>query len=471
MFSIERRQPTFQTAAVSHARSFHDVASIVSRIGFRVVACLVVLVGLMGGGASAATGNSIRKIVVFQSGISAQVQQQVVARSGSRVLSLLSLINGVAIELPTESAVQALVALQADPTVMGVYDDLTNSGQDGGGDNVIVITPADPPTQEFYPWGLDTIHVPDVHQEVRGLKGSGVIVAMLDTGIDTNHPDLSKSIKGGYNAMAGQDSRNYRDDNGHGTHMAGIIAARMNRLGVVGVAYQAQIVAVKVLDQYGNGRLSDLINGLGWISTNKIRVVNMSLGFSEESPLLEQAIQRLYEAGVIMVASAGNGGTTCAQDGGGDDGGGDDGGGDGMAQDGGGDDGGGDAGCQTSQKAVHYPARYPWVISVAATNGDDKVTGYSQSGKVDVAAPGGSQSGPRIFSTNKGGGYGWGSGTSQAAAHVTGALALVLQKNLKMSYEEAMTLLQETARDLGEPVERQGAGLIDVEAMMKALKR
>ena len=79
--------------------------------------------------------------------------------------------------------------------------------------------------------------------------------------------------------MAGQDSRNYRDDNGHGTHMAGIIAARMNRLGVVGVAYQAQIVAVKVLDQYGNGRLSDLINGLGWISTNKIRIVNMSLGF------------------------------------------------------------------------------------------------------------------------------------------------------------------------------------------------
>jgi len=431
----------------------------------------VVLVGLMGGGASVATGNSIRKIVVFQAGISAQVQQQVVARSGSRVLSLLSLINGVAIELPTESAAQALVALQADPTVVGVYDDLTNSGQDGGGDNVIVITPADPPTQEFYPWGLDTIHVPDVHQEDPGLKGSGVIVAILDTGIDMNHPDLSKSIKGGYNAMAGQDSRNYQDDNGHGTHMAGVIAARMNHLGVVGAAYQAQIVAVKVLDQYGNGHLSDLLNGLGWISTNKIRVVNMSLGFSEDSPLLEQAIQRLYEAGVIMVASAGNGGTTCAQDGGGDDGGGDDGGGDGIAQDGGGDDGGGDADCQTSQKAVHYPARYPWVISVAATNGDDKVTGYSQSGKVDVAAPGGSQSGPRIFSTNKGGGYGWGSGTSQAAAHVTGALALVLQKNPKMSYEEAMTLLQETARDLGEPVERQGAGLIDVEAMIKALKR
>jgi subtilisin family serine protease len=244
--------------------------------------------------------------------------------------------------------------------------------------------------------------------------------------------------------------------------MAGIIAARMNGLGIVGAAYQAQIVAVKVLDQYGRGRLSDLINGLGWVRSNKVKVVNMSLGFSETSPLLERAIQSLYEVGTIMVASAGNGGNTCAQDGGGDDGGGDD---------GGGDDGGGDTGCQPATSDVNYPARYPWVISVAATNGDDKITGYSQSGKVDVAAPGGSQSGPRIFSTNKGGGYGWGSGTSQAAAHVTGALTLVFQKNAKLSFNQTMKLLEATARDLGEPEERQGFGLIDVEAMVKALKQ
>jgi hypothetical protein len=149
MLSIARRLPTFQAAAVNHARSSHDVASVISRVSLRVVGCLVVLVGLMAGGASAATGNSIRKIVVFQAGTSVQVQRQVVARSGSRVLNLLPLIDGVAIELLPENAVQALVALQADPTVAGVYDDLTNSGQDGGGDNVIVITPADPPTQEF----------------------------------------------------------------------------------------------------------------------------------------------------------------------------------------------------------------------------------------------------------------------------------------------------------------------------------
>jgi subtilisin len=471
MLFIAHRQPTFQAATASHARSSHVTSSFVRRVGLRAVTCLIVLVGLMSGGAPAATSNGVRKIVVFQDGISPQTQRQAVERSGGRALNLLSLINGVAIELPIEGVAQALAALQADSNVIGIYDDPANSGQDGGGDNVIVITPADPPTQEFYPWGLDAIHVPDVHQEEPGLKGSRVTVAVLDTGIDIHHADLSKGIKGGYNALADRDSRGYQDDNGHGTHMAGIIAARMNRLGVVGAAYQAQLVAVKVLDQDGNGRLSDLINGLGWIRANKIKVVNMSLGFSEASPLLEQAIQRLYEAGVIMVASAGNGGTACAQDGGGDDGGGDDGGGDDGGGDGIAQDGGGDTVCQTSPKAVHYPARYPWVISVAATNGDNKVTEYSQSGKVDVAAPGGSQSGPRIFSTNKGGGYGLGSGTSQAAAHVTGALALMLQKNPEMSFEEVMALMQETARDLGEPVERQGAGLIDVEAMIKARKR
>jgi subtilisin family serine protease len=443
------------------------VISRIRRTSLKAIACSGIALGLLGGGSAAADEDGLRKIVLFHPGTSDQVQQQVVARSESRVLNVLSLINGMAIELPAQNAARALADLQAEPAVAGVYDDPSSAGQDGGGDTVIVITPAEPPAEEFYPWGLDTIHVPDVHHEEPGLKGAGVMVAILDTGIDRTHPDLSKSLKGGYNALAGQDPQNYQDDNGHGTHMAGIIAARMNGLGVVGAAYQAQIVAVKVLDQDGHGRLSDLINGLGWVRSNKVKVVNMSLGFSETSPLLERAIQSLYEAGTIMVASAGNGGNTCAQDGGGDDGGGDDGGGD----DGGGDDGGGDTGCQPAKNDVNYPARYPWVISVAATNGDDQITGYSQSGKVDVAAPGGSQSGPRIFSTNKGGGYGWGSGTSQAAAHVTGALTLILQKNTKLSFKQTMKLLQATARDLGEPEERQGFGLIDVEAMVKALKQ
>ena len=170
MLSIVYRQPTFQVAAVSHTRSSHVSSSIISRVGLRVVACLVVLLGLMGGGAFAGTGNSDQEDCCLSGWdfcASATTSGRAERESGA---NLLSLINGVAIELPTQSAAQALAILQADPTVEGVYDDLTNSGQDGGGDNVIVITPADPPTQEFYPWGLDTIHVPDVHQEDPGLK-------------------------------------------------------------------------------------------------------------------------------------------------------------------------------------------------------------------------------------------------------------------------------------------------------------
>ena len=462
MLSFRRRQPPFRIAAVNRARSSTVAPCIVSRVGLRGVVCLVAILGLLGGGVFAGTGDSLRKIVVFQTGTSAQLQRQVVTQSGSQMLNVLPLINGMAIKLPTQSAEQAMAVLQAHPSVIGVYDDPAVAGQDGGGDNVIVITPANPPPEEFYPWGLNAIYVPDVHQEEPGVKGAGVRVAILDTGIDIHHPDLSTNIKGGYNALAGQDPSNYQDDNGHGTHMAGIIAARMNRLGVVGAAYQAQIVAVKVLDQNGNGILSDLISGLGWIHANKIKVVNMSLGFFENHAPLEQAIERLRQSGVIMVASAGNHGVTCAQDGGGDDGGGDD---------GGGDDGGGDSGCQPAQAGVNYPANYLGVISVAATNEYGKVTGYSQSGKVDVAAPGGSKSGWRIFSTNKGGGYGEGSGTSQAAAHVTGAIAMAVQKKSQMSFEEVVTLLQWTSRDLGEPLERQGSGLIDVQAMINALKR
>lgn len=421
----------------------------------------------MGGGAFAAPEDSLHKIVVFHEGTPAQAQQDVVQRSGSRVLNLLSLIHGIAIELPASDPAAALAVLHADPRVAGVYDDLAVVGQDGGGDKVIAITPAEPPPYEFYPWGLEAIFVPEVHQQQPGLKGAGVSIAILDTGIDTTHPDLRKSVKGGYNVLAGQDPKHYRDDNGHGTHMAGIIAARWNDQGVIGAAYQAKLYAVKVLDYQGGGRLSDVINGLGWVRANKIRIVNMSLGFSQDSPLLEQAIARLYERGVIMVASAGNRSTNCAQDGGGDDGGGDS-----VAQDGGGDDGGGDAGCDATPSGVNYPARYPGVIAVAATDSDHRVTDYSRSGlEITIAAPGGSPKGHRIFSTNAGGGYGWGSGSSQAAAHVTGALALALQIKPQMTPDEAMAVLTETAMNLGAPVDHQGAGLIDVEAMIDALTR
>jgi len=183
-------------------------------------------------------------------------------------------------------------------------------------------------------------------------------------------------------------------------------------------------------------------------------LVNLSLGFSTDSLPLQQAIQRLYNSGVIMVASAGN---RCGAD---------------TRQD---DGGGAFCGpaptCTSPLTTVKYPAAYPWVIAVAAIDIANAGTDYSISGAaVDVAAPGGAQASGQILSTNKGGGYGVGYGTSQAAAHVTGAVALALQKQWKQSFEQVRSLLQTTATVLpGFTQQQQGAGLIDAEKKLEAL--
>jgi subtilisin family serine protease len=284
------------------------------------------------------------------------------------------------------------------------------------------------------------------------------MVAILDTGVDPGHPELSPRIIGGYNALAGGGSS--ADDNGHGTHMAGIIAAALNsplQAGITGVAPQTIILPVKVLNQDGAGYLSDVINGLQWVYNNgSPLVINMSLGFSTDSPALQQAIQALYNSGVIMVASAGN---RCAQSPGQDEGGGDCQGGPALV-------------CDPAQTAVRYPAAYPEVMAVVATDFYDDVTAYSLSGlQVAVAAPGGSKAtGIRILSTTTGGGYGWSSGTSQAAAHVTGAVALALQLQPGLSFEEVRSVLQATAVDLKYHPTQQGAGRINVKKLVQALQ-
>jgi subtilisin family serine protease len=192
----------------------------------------------------------------------------------------------------------------------------------------------------------------------------------------------------------------------------------------------------------------------------------MSVGFSNDSDTdfsanghpLKKATQKLDQSGVIMVASAGN---HCAQS---------------PAQDEGGGDncqGGPALTCDPSQTAVKYPAAYSWVLAVVATDVNDQVTAYSlglySGSPVDVAAPGGSKAtGMRILSTSPvlKGSYGWGSGTSQAAAHVTGAVALALQKKPQQSFTEVRSLLQTTA--VHNPPQGD-VGLINVYNMLQAL--
>jgi minor extracellular protease Epr len=236
--------------------------------------------------------------------------------------------------------------------------------------------------------------------------------------------------------------------------MAGIIGAIFNNRGIIGVAPGASLWAVKVLDHNGFGYLSDVLRGMQWVHGTDIRLANISIQFRDNYHPLEAAVQRLREKGVIMVAAAGN---RCSS---------------GPPQEGGGDSVGEGMVCDPAQIDVAYPAAYPGVIAVAATDYYNRVTAYSRSGQaIDIAAPGGSQAtGIRILSTYLGGGYGEGSGTSQSAAHVTGIVALALGLRPWLSFAEALDHLKRTARDLGEPSTEQGAGLSDAEGVVDALR-
>jgi subtilisin len=121
-----------------------------------------------------------------------------------------------------------------------------------------------------------------VRQQWPAVQGTGVTVAVLDTGVDLSHPELGPGVASGYNALDGGGA--YTDNNGHGTHMAGVIAAALNSLGAIGAAPQSGLAAVKVLDYTGAGYASDLINGLQWVKSRGIRLANLSLGFTADTP-------------------------------------------------------------------------------------------------------------------------------------------------------------------------------------------
>jgi len=424
-----------------------------AKLPIRVIVCAFLSLVLIVGGALAQSDNERRKIVIFANGISLERQLRLVKESGSQVLHTLWLIQALAIELPSVAPDLALAILLSSPLVTGVFPDLQSVA-----DGSICIIPELPPVLEDYAWGLQHIYVPEVHTQWPDLQGAGVVVAILDTGIDQTHSDLKNRIGGGYNARAGENPKDYRDYNGHGTHMAGIIAATVNSLGVIGAAPKITLQAVKGLDDTGAGYESDVIEGLQWVYSKSIRLVNMSLGFVDDPLPLRKATQHLYNSGVIIVASAGNRcAITPSQDDGGDD----------DCED------GTAAVCPNPRIGLKYPAAYSWVIAVGASTFLNKVAAYSLTGtQLDILGPGGEQkpSSRSILSTTKDGGYGRGNGTSQAAAHVTGAVGLALQLKPHLTFAEVRGLLQTTAQDLGFKSEEQGAGLINVQKMLETLQ-
>lgn len=267
-------------------------------------------------------------------------------------------------------------------------------------------------------WPLESTKVPISWEN--NYRGDGIKIAIIDTGVDKEHPDLSIKDGACFNTGVKDGCENsFQDDNGHGTHVAGIIGAYNREMPYFGVVPEATIYAIKAMDAEGKGISSDIVKSIEWAIEKEVDIINLSLSTENDSTLLRLAIEKAYDQGILVVAAAGNKGNRSG-----------------------------------SGESVEYPAKYDTVIGVASVNDRHRRSHFSATGKeVEIAAPG-----ERIYSTfpltldedGNPNGYAYHSGTSMAAPYVTGILALYKQQNPNLSHKEIRELLQKNAYDLGQ---------------------
>ncbi|MBE9124958.1 MULTISPECIES: S8 family peptidase [unclassified Coleofasciculus] len=281
-------------------------------------------------------------------------------------------------------------------------------------------------------WNLRSINAESAWDET---KGSGITVAVIDTGISPV-PDLKDTqfVKG-YDFV--NDRVEANDDQGHGTHVAGTVAQSTNNgYGVAGVAYEATLMPLKVLGASGGGTVSDIAEAIKFAADNGADVINMSLGGGGESQLMKEAINYAHSKGVVIVAAAGN----------------------------------------ANQNAAAYPARYPHVIGVSALDSAGSKAPYSNFGAgVDISAPGGSEAGKIVQNTidpktNTAVFLGF-KGTSMAAPHVAGVAALVKASGITEPDEVFQVLQQSSRRIENDSLNHFGSGHLDAAAAVKLALR
>jgi len=337
-------------------------------------------------------------IVGFSAGIPPDIKEKVKSH-GASVISQNADINFVVVDPKGRDKAELMTELRGLPKTAYVEED-------------DIATASFTPNDSLYPnqWGPQDILAPQAWDITNG--SANVIIAIVDTGVDYTHPDIAANYyPAGYNWVS---PGSYpMDDNGHGTHVAGIAAAVSNNgIGIAGTS-QSRIMAEKVLDGSGSGYYSWVASGITDAANKNAKVISMSLGGRTSSSTLQNAVNYAWNKGALIVAAAGN---------------------------------------DYSGK-ISYPAAYSNVIAVSALNPDDSFAVYSNHGKkIELAAPGSS-----IYSTVPTGtcglcdtsGYRYLSGTSMATPFVSGSAALVLSKNSGLSNQQVRNILDNSAVDLG----------------------
>lgn len=280
--------------------------------------------------------------------------------------------------------------------------------------------------QEKYQWNLPVIGTEQGWNVTRG--NEDIEIAIVDTGVDLDHPELRNRLVKGYNVI--DEKFEPDDDNGHGTHVAGIIASETNNNeGVAGMTWFSKIMPIKAMGAKGYGTTFDIAKGIVWAVDHGADVINLSLGNYQPSRVLEEAVRYAYKKNVVMVSAAGNDGSN----------------------------------------QPTYPSAYPEVISVAAVDYNGNRASFSNYGDyIDIAAPG-----VYIPSTYFHEQYAALSGTSMAAPHVAGLAALIKSANPDLTSSQVIRIIKKSAIDLGEQGKDThfGNGLIDVNSALQEASR
>jgi subtilisin family serine protease len=330
-------------------------------------------------------------LIAPKAGVSeSDLENQYKAHGGQKIKTF-SQIKVHHIKVPDQALEAIEAALRKNPNVEYVEKNFTGFGG---------MVPNDPGYASQ--WYLPMISAPQGWDISTG--SANVSIAVLDSGVDPNHPDLSSKLVPGYNYV--NNNSDTHDVHGHGTAVAGIAAASTNSgIGIAGVAWQNKIMPLVVFDSTGYGTYAQWISGITYAADHGAKVINMSIGGSSYSSSLQSAVNYAWNKGAVLVACAMN----------------------------------------TGSNTPYYPAALNNVLAVSATNYYDNFASFSNYGNwIAVSAPG-----DGIYTTTNGGGYGSGVGTSFSTPQVAGLAALLMSLTPGLSNSQVVSLIKQNADDLG----------------------